>query len=132
MVKNSGQPGGGPFWVKNKNGFITKQIVEKAQISNEVNQQKILNDSTHFNPVMIVASVKNYTGKKYDLSQFVDDQTYFIVTKNHEGKSIQYLENPGLWNGAMAYWNSVFVEISSEVFSPVKTILDLLDERHTP
>jgi hypothetical protein len=130
MVKNSGQPGGGPFWVKNKNGFITKQIVEKAQISNEVSQQKILNESTHFNPVMIVASVKDYTGKKYDLTQFVDDQTYFIVTKNHEGKSIQYLENPGLWNGAMAYWNSVFVEIPSEVFSPVKTILDLLDERH--
>ncbi|MFM7667176.1 MAG: DUF4301 family protein [Bacteroidota bacterium] len=132
MVKNSGQPGGGPFWVKNKNGFITKQIVEKAQISNEVNQQKILNESTHFNPVMIVASVKNYTGKKYDLTQFVDDQTYFIVTKSHEGKSMQYLENPGLWNGTMAHWNSVFVEIPSEVFSPVKTILDLLVERHTP
>jgi hypothetical protein len=79
---------------------------------------------------MIVASVKDFEGNKYDLTQFVDDQTYFIVNKTHQGKAIQYLENPGLWNGSMAHWNSVFVEIPSEVFSPVKTILDLLDERH--
>jgi hypothetical protein len=129
MVKNSGQPGGGPFWVKS-NGKLTKQIIEKAQISEDTYQQQILENSTHFNPVMIVASVKDFEGKKYNLSDFVDDETYFVVTKNHKGKSIQYLENPGLWNGSMAHWNSVFVEIPSEVFSPVKTILDLLDERH--
>jgi hypothetical protein len=129
MVKNSGQPGGGPFWVKS-NGKLTKQIIEKAQISEDTYQQQISENSTHFNPVMIVASVKDFEGKKYNLSDFVDDETYFVVTKNHKGKSIQYLENPGLWNGSMAHWNSVFVEIPSEVFSPVKTILDLLDERH--
>ena len=129
MVKNSGQPGGGPFWVKSK-GKLTKQIVEKAQISEDTYQQQILENSTHFNPVMIVASVKDFEGKKYNLLDFVDDQTYFVVTKNHKGKSIQYIENPGLWNGSMAEWNSVFVEIPSDVFSPVKTVLDLLDERH--
>jgi hypothetical protein len=129
MVKNIGQPGGGPFWVRS-NGKLTKQIIEKAQISTEIEQQKLLQQSTHFNPVMIVASVKDFEGNKYDLTQFVDDQTYFIVNKTHQGKAIQYLENPGLWNGSMAHWNSVFVEIPSEVFSPVKTILDLLDERH--
>ena len=131
MVKNSGQPGGGPFWVK-RNGKLTKQIIEKAQISTDKFQQQILESSTHFNPVMIVASVKDFEGKKYNLSEFVDDQTYFIVNKTHQGNAIQYLENPGLWNGSMALWNSVFVEIPSEVFSPVKTILDLLDERHLP
>jgi hypothetical protein len=130
MVKNSGQPGGGPFWVKAKNGFLTKQIIEKAQISNNINQQTVLENSTHFNPVMIVAAVKDFNGKKYDLKEFVDEQSYFIVAKNHEGKAIQYIENPGLWNGSMANWTSVFVEIPSEVFSPVKTILDLLDDRH--
>lgn len=129
MVKNIGQPGGGPFWV-NSNGKLSKQIVEKAQISLDLEQQKLVDLSTHFNPVMIVASVTDFQGNKYDLSQFIDDQTYFIVSKKHEGRAIQYLENPGLWNGSMAYWNSVFVEIPSEVFSPVKTILDLLDERH--
>ena len=129
MVKNSGQPGGGPFWVE-RGGKLSKQIVEKAQISEDLMQQSILKNSSHFNPVMIVASVKDFEGRKYDLTQFVDDQTYFIVTKNHQGKFIQYLENPGLWNGSMADWNSVFVEIPSEVFSPVKTVLDLLDSRH--
>ena len=131
MVKNSGQPGGGPFWVKN-NGKLTKQIVEKAQISADKFHQQILANSTHFNPVMIVASIKDFEGKKYNLLDFVDDQTYFVVTKNHKGKSIQYIENPGLWNGSMSEWNSVFVEIPSDVFSPVKTVLDLLDERHLP
>ena len=130
MVKNSGQPGGGPFWVKSENGVLTKQIVEKAQISRDENQQTILEKSTHFNPVMIVGSLKDFKGEKFDLTKFIDDQSYFIVNKTHEGKNIQYIENPGLWNGSMAHWNTVFVEIPSEVFSPVKTILDLLDERH--
>lgn len=130
MVKNIGQPGGGPFWVKSENGFLTKQIIEKAQISSDENQQNILEKSTHFNPVMIVGSLKDFKGEKYDLTKFVDDQSYFIVNKTYEGKNIQYIENPGLWNGSMAHWNSVFVEIPSEVFSPVKNILDLLDERH--
>ena len=130
MVKNSGQPGGGPFWV-NRDGVISKQIVEKAQISNHPDQQIILNNSSHFNPVMVAASVYNFDREKFDLSEFVDEESYFIVNKTHEGKAIQYIENPGLWNGSMANWNSIFVEIPTHVFSPVKTILDLLEPAHT-
>jgi hypothetical protein len=129
MVKNSGQPGGGPFWVK-RNGVVSKQIVEKAQISNLPDQQLILNDSSHFNPVMIAASVYDFNGIKFNLTEFVDEDSYFIVHKTHEGKAIQYIENPGLWNGSMANWNSVFVEIPTEAFSPVKTILDLIEPAH--
>ncbi|MBM3451560.1 MAG: DUF4301 family protein [Bacteroidetes bacterium] len=130
MVTNSGQQGGGPYWVKNKSGFLTKQIVEETQILSNKNQQDLLEKSTHFNPVMIVASVKDFTDKKYDLTQFADHETYFIVSKTYQGKMIQYIERPGLWNGSMAQWTSVFVEIPSEVFSPVKTIMDLLDDKH--
>jgi hypothetical protein len=129
MVKNSGQPGGGPFWVK-RNGVVSKQIIEKDQISNHSIQQEILNNSSHFNPVMIAASVYDFQGIKFDLSQYVDEDSYFIVHKTYEGKVIQYLEKAGLWNGSMAYWNSVFVELPSEVFSPVKSILDLMETAH--
>jgi hypothetical protein len=129
MVKNSGQPGGGPFWIE-KNGVVSKQIVEKAEISLDIEQQQILEQSTHFNPVMIVASVMDLTGKKYDLSLYSDEQSYFVVNKKYEGKNIKFIEKPGLWNGSMAFWNTIFVEIPSETFSPVKTILDLLDDAH--
>lgn len=129
MVKNSGQPGGGPFWVE-KNGVVSKQIVEKAQIAPTLSQQQIVEQSSHFNPVMIVASVKDYQGVKFNLTDFKDDESYFIVQKRHEGKDVQFIENPGLWNGSMAHWISVFVEIPAETFSPVKTVLDLLDESH--
>ncbi|MCF8407552.1 MAG: DUF4301 family protein [Crocinitomicaceae bacterium] len=129
MVKNSGQPGGGPFWIE-KNGVVSKQIVEKAEISLDLEQQQILEQSTHFNPVMIVASVMDLTGEKYDLSLYSDEQSYFVVNKKHEGKNIKFIEKPGLWNGSMAFWNTIFVEIPSETFSPVKTILDLLDDAH--
>jgi hypothetical protein len=129
MVKNSGQPGGSPFWVE-KNGIVSKQIVEKAEVSSDLNQQQILEQSTHFNPVMIVASVMDLTGEKYDLSLYSDEQSYFVVNKKHEGKNIKFIERPGLWNGSMAFWNTIFVEIPLETFSPVKTILDLLDDAH--
>lgn len=129
MVRNEGQQGGGPFWVEN-NGVISKQIVEKAQINHVPDQFKIMVQSTHFNPVMIAACTTNHEGVKYDLTQFVDEGKYFIVEKKHKGKKIYFSELPGLWNGSMANWNTVFVEIPTETFSPVKTVLDLLEKAH--
>jgi hypothetical protein len=129
MVKNEGQPGGGPFWV-NENGIISKQIVEKAQISMKGDQYKLMVQSTHFNPVMIVASPVSVSRVKFDLNNYKDDSKYFIVRKKHQGQTIRYIELPGLWNGGMAYWNTIFVEIPSSTFTPVKTVLDLLGEAH--
>ncbi len=132
MVKNEGQPGGGPFWVRDsKTGEISLQIVESPQINLKDPQQKaIFESSTHFNPVDLVCGVKDYKGNKFDLEQFVNDNTYFIAEKTHEGKPIKVLELPGLWNGAMYDWNTLFVEVPSETFSPVKTVLDLLKPEH--
>ncbi len=129
MVKNEGLPGGGPFWVNN-NGISSKQIVEKAQISDTPDQRNILLKSTHFNPVMIAACPFSLNGEKFDLTKYRDEEAYFIVHKSHEGNGIRYLEQPGLWNGSMANWNTVFVEIPNSVFSPVKTVLDLLETAH--
>lgn len=131
MVKNEGQPGGGPFWIE-RSGKITKQIVEKAQISSDSNQRSLLLRSTHFNPVMIALSPLSLEATKFDLMKYRDENTYFIVKKTSEGQNIRYIEQPGLWNGSMANWNSIFVEIPNSVFSPVKTILDLLDPLHKP
>lgn len=129
MVKNQGQPGGGPFWVA-ENGRITKQIVEKAQISSTGDQYHLMIQSTHFNPVMIVASAYSVSGEKFDLNEYCDCEKYFIVHKKYKGKNIRFLEQPGLWNGGMAFWNTVFVEIPSSTFTPVKTVLDLLNDSH--
>ena len=129
MVKNEGQPGGGPFWVL-KNGRITKQIVEKAEISNSSEQQGILNSSTHFNPVMIVASPYSAFGRRIDLFEHRCDDAYIIVRKSQDGSDISYLEHPGLWNGSMCDWLTVFIEIPSSIFSPVKSITDLMNEAH--
>ncbi len=131
MVKNEGEPGGGPFWVKQTNGATTLQIVEKSQVDlNNAKQVEILNSATHFNPVDIVCSTKNYAGKKYNLLDFVDSETGFITEKSHEGKTIKAQELPGLWNGAMANWHTVFVEVPLVTFNPVKTINDLLKPNH--
>ena len=131
MVKNEGEPGGGPFWVKHENGSVSLQIVESAQIDkrNEYHQsiQKL---ATHFNPVDIVCGVKDYQGNKYDLSQFVDRKSYFITSKSKSGKKIKALELPGLWNGTMAFWNTIFIELPLVTFNPVKTINDLLKPTH--
>ena len=129
MVRNEGQPGGGPFQVE-ENGIISKQIVEKAQISNNPEQYKQMIQSTHFNPVMMVLSTYDLDGNKVDLSQFCDDSKYFIVSKKQKGKEVRFIELPGLWNGGMAHWNTIFVEVPNETFSPVKTVLDLLNEPH--
>ena len=130
MVKNEGEPGGGPFCV-NKNGEISLQIVESAQIDKNSEVQKELFDkSTHFNPVDLVCGVKNFKGDKYDLKKFVDHSTSFITNKTNAGKEIKALELPGLWNGSMANWNTIFVEVPLITFNPVKTVNDLLKDPH--
>jgi hypothetical protein len=130
MVKNEGEPGGGPFWVEEE-GIQSLQIIEQTQIDITSEEQKrIWSSSTHFNPVDLVCGVKDYKGKKIDLNRFVDENSYFISQKSMEGRDHKALEYPGLWNGSMARWNTVFVEIPIITFNPVKTIIDLLREEH--
>ncbi len=131
MVKNEGEPGGGPFWTVNPDQTISLQIVESSQIDpDSVQQQKILNQSTHFNPVDLVCGVKNYKGEKYDLTMFTDPAAGFISIKSKDGRDLKAQELPGLWNGAMSYWITLFVEVPIETFNPVKTVADLLREQH--
>ncbi|MDO6595535.1 DUF4301 family protein [Oceanihabitans sp. 2_MG-2023] len=131
MVKNEGEPGGGPFWIKDESGNISLQIVESAQIDKKNKTQKrILKNATHFNPVDLVCGIKNYKGEKFDLNKFVDPKTGFITMKTKTGKDLKALELPGLWNGAMAYWNTIFVEVPLITFNPVKTVTDLLKAAH--
>ena len=127
----AGEPGGGPFWVKDRKGNISLQIVESAQVdmSNE-DQVAIFKNSTHFNPVDLVCGVKNHKGEKYELLDFVDAKQGFITGKTQEGKELKALELPGLWNGAMAYWNTIFAEVPLVTFNPVKTVNDLLKPTH--
>jgi len=130
VVRNEGQPGGGPFWVLDKDGNLSRQIIEKAQISNDPSQLDHLMNATHFNPVDIVCAVKNYKGEKFDLKQFRNPDLYFIVHKTQEGRDIRYVEQPGLWNGGMEMWITLFYEIDNDCFSPVKSVLDLLMPLH--
>jgi hypothetical protein len=129
MVKNEGKPGGGPFWVDH-NGLISKQIIEKIQISDAEDQQSIVETSTHFNPVYIALSKSNVNGERLDLEEYVDHSLNLVVKKDHKGTSITYRELPGLWNGSMGDWNTIFVEVPVEVFSPVKSVVDLFSEAH--
>ena len=131
MVKNEGEPGGGPFFVKENDGSQTLQIIEKAQIDMKADgQEEIFNSSTHFNPVDLVCGVKDYEDKKYDLTKFVDEEAGIITTKSKDGKELKALELPGLWNGAMSNWNTIFVEVPSITFNPVKEVNDLLRKEH--
>ncbi|MEO5787652.1 DUF4301 family protein [Gelidibacter sp.] len=131
MVKNEGEPGGGPFWVKEESGQISLQIVESAQIDHESKaQMEILKNATHFNPVDLVCGIKNYKGEVFDLQKFVDPTTAFITMKTSAGKELKALELPGLWNGSMARWNTIFVEVPLITFNPVKTVADLLKPTH--
>ncbi|MGB1268141.1 MAG: DUF4301 family protein [Flavobacteriaceae bacterium] len=131
MVKNEGEPGGGPFWVKNENGTISLQIVESAQIDTENKQQKkIQKKATHFNPVDLVCAVKNYKGDTFNLLNFTDPNTGFISSKTRLGKRLKALELPGLWNGAMSNWNTIFIEVPLSTFNPVKNVNDLLKSSH--
>jgi hypothetical protein len=133
MVRNLGEPGGGPFWVREKTGGSSLQIVESAQVDprSEV-QQAILAASTHFNPVDIVCGVRDRHGNPFDLRRYVDPDAYLITRKSHEGRELKALELPGLWNGGMARWITVFVEVPLQTFNPVKTVNDLLRDAHQP
>ena len=133
MVKNEGEPGGGPFWVMNEKGNVSLQIVETSQVDlTNKKQLQILAEATHFNPVDLICGIKNYKHQKFDLTQFVDHKAGFIVEKSIEGKTVKSYELPGLWNGAMANWLTVFVAVPLITFNPVKTVNDLLKAAHQP
>jgi hypothetical protein len=132
-VKNEGEPGGGPFWVREKDGTLSLQIVESSQVDmSSAGQRKIWQSSTHFNPVDLVCGLRDHEGKPFDLKKFINPGTGFISTKSMQGRELKALELPGLWNGAMALWNTIFVEVPLSTFSPVKTLLDLLRREHQP
>lgn len=131
MVKNEGEPGGGPFWITKKGGDTCLGIIEGAQIDESNPEQvKLFKEGTYFNPVDIVCGVRDYKGNKFDLMQYADADTGFITHKSFMGNPIKVLELPGLWNGGMAHWNSVFVEVPVITFNPVKTVNDLLKPAH--
>ncbi len=133
VVKNTGEPGGGPFWVKGEDGHVSLQIVEKSQIDLEdPHMHTLVNDATHFNPVDIVCGVRDFKGKKFDLKLYSDPRSGIIANKTDAGTPIKALELPGLWNGGMARWNTVFVEVPLITFNPVKTVNDLLNKEHRP
>lgn len=127
MVINEGAPGGGPYIVKEKDGSRSLQILESSQIDlSDSHCREAMEKSTHFNPVDLVCSTKDCDGKPYDLSEYVDNEAGFISQKSYEGKSLKALELPGLWNGAMSRWNTIFIEVPVSTFNPVKTVMDLL------
>ncbi|MCK5906910.1 MAG: DUF4301 family protein, partial [Flavobacteriales bacterium] len=131
MVKNEGEPGGGPFWVEDEKGKVNLQIVEGSQMDHKnAKQTKIIKGSTHFNPVDIVCTFKDWSGESLDLNKFIDEKTGFISEKSKDGVELKALERPGLWNGAMSDWITIFVEVPAITFNPVKTINDLLRPEH--
>jgi len=126
VVRNTGEPGGGPFRVREEDGSISNQILESVQIPDK----ELMAKSKYFNPVDLVCAIKDYEGKPFDLLKFVDPKTGFISQKSKDGRDLQALELPGLWNGAMSKWNTIFVEVPVSTFNPVKTVNDLLREQH--
>jgi hypothetical protein len=131
VVRNEGEPGGAPFWVRDHEGGISRQIVESAQVDMDSDEQRrIFSSATHFNPVDVVCSMRNAIGEPHDLAQFIDPSAAFVSNKTFEGRALTALERPGLWNGAMAHWTTVFVEVPGSTFAPVKTVFDLLRPEH--
>ena len=131
VVKNVGEPGGGPFLAYNPDGSISLQILESSQIDTaNPEYMKMFTEGTHFNPVDLVCGIRNYKGERFDLPKYVDPQTGFISHKSKNGRELKALELPGLWNGAMSNWSTVFVEVPLETFNPVKTVNDLLRPEH--
>lgn len=133
MVKNVGEPGGGPFLAYNPDGTVSLQILESSQIDlNDPEKKAMFTKGTHFNPVDLVCGIRDYKGAKFDLPKYVDPATGFISSKSKNGRELKALELPGLWNGAMSDWNTLFVEVPLETFNPVKTVNDLLRRQHQP
>ena len=131
VVRNQGEPGGGPFWVRSRDGRLSRQIVESAEVDlADPAQAALWAAGTHFNPVDLVLSLRTASGRPWDLSRFVDEEAVFISKKSYGGVELLALERPGLWNGAMAFWNTLFVEVPIETFAPVKSVLDLLRPEH--
>ena len=131
MVRNQGEPGGGPFWAYNSDGTVSLQILESTQIDlNNAHNKEMFEQGTHFNPVDLVCAIRNHQGEKFKLTDFVDPKTAFISYKSKNGKELKALELPGLWNGAMSNWNTIFVEVPAITFNPVKTVNDLLRPEH--
>ncbi len=131
MVRNEGEPGGGPFWVRNRDGGVSLQIVESSQVNMDSGEQRaVWSSSTHFNPVDLVCGLRDHRGRPFDLTRYKDPETGFVSIKSKGGRELKALELPGLWNGAMAEWNTVFVEVPIETFNPVKTVLDLFRNEH--
>ena len=131
MVKNVGEPGGGPFLAVNPDGTVSPQVIESSQVDMDNSEAKnIYEKGSHFNPVNLVCAVKDVNGNKYNLPDFVDKNTGFISQKSKDGRELKALELPGLWNGSMSDWNTVFVEVPIETFNPVKTVNDLLRPQH--
>jgi hypothetical protein len=131
MVKNEGEPGGGPFWVEGEDGTQSLQIIEESQIHKpSAGQRAVWASATHFNPVDLVCGIRDFQGRKYDLQRFVDPETFSVAQKSEKGRALRALEWPGLWNGSMADWITVFVEVPLETFNPVKTVYDLLRPAH--
>lgn len=131
MVKNVGEPGGGPFLAYNADGTVSLQILESSQIDmNDPEKKAMFEKGTHFNPVDLVCALRDYKGNSFDLLKYVDKATGFISYKSKNGKELKALELPGLWNGSMSDWNTVFVEVPLTTFNPVKTVNDLLREQH--
>ena len=128
MVRNEGEPGGGPFWAESADGSVALQIAESSQIAPE--QKHLMADATHFNPVDLVCATRNHKGEKYDFREFTDPATGFISSKSKSGRTLLAQELPGLWNGAMSNWNTLFVEVPISTFSPVKVVTDLLRREH--
>ena len=131
VVKNVGEPGGGPFLTYNQDGTVSLQILESSQIDkSNAEYMRMFTEGTHFNPVDLVCAVKDYKGNRFNLPDYVDKSTCFISSKSKNGRELKALELPGLWNGAMSDWNTVFVEVPLSTFNPVKTVNDLLREQH--
>ena len=131
MVRNQGEPGGGPFIIRGKDGSTSLQILESVQIDKEnPSAVEALKNATHFNPVDLVCCLRDYRGEKFNLPDFVDEDAGFISSKSYQGRELKALELPGLWNGSMSDWNTLFVEVPVETFNPVKVVLDLLRPAH--
>lgn len=133
MVPNTGEPGGGPFWVRGRDGRVTRQVVESAQVDPRSPEQRaLLAAATHFNPVYFACALRGAGGRPFALDEWVDPDAVIVTRKSAGGRDLLALERPGLWNGAMAHWNTIFVEVPLAVFNPVKTVLDLLRPEHQP
>jgi hypothetical protein len=133
MVRNTGEPGGGPFWVRDARGRVTRQVIESAQVdARSAEQAAVLARATHFNPVFFACALRDHAGRPHRLADYVDEGSVIVTRKSALGRELLALERPGLWNGAMADWLTVFVEVPLAVFNPVKTVLDLLRPEHQP